>query len=36
MTNCKSCELDENGCAIQNEEGYRKGGCGAGIERKEK
>jgi len=32
---CITCELKtENGCDIENTEGFKRGGCGAWIERK--
>lgn len=31
---CETCVLNlETSCEIENEEGYKKGGCGAWIER---
>ncbi|WP_432408543.1 hypothetical protein [Wukongibacter sp. M2B1] len=32
---CKTCELNkETGCEIENKEGFKRGGCGAWIERR--
>jgi len=31
---CKTCELNREGCVINNQEGFEKGGCGAWVERK--
>lgn len=31
---CITCALNENGCKIDNQEGFRKGGCGCWVESK--
>lgn len=32
--NCKTCELNKNGCMIENDEGFRIGSCGAWVKKK--